>query len=183
MGYTPEAIRYQLAHVPYRNKLNFTFDGLTAAATALERLRNYKLRLETAKFSDGENTAVTEATRKASEAFDEAMDADLNTAEALGAIFEFVRVTNTAMDSGDFKAGNAAGARQLLAHFDAVFQVLEPTVAAGAKSDTEVQALVDERTQAKKARNFKRADEIRDQLAAEGIVIEDTRDGVRWKRK
>jgi cysteinyl-tRNA synthetase len=182
-GYTPEAIRYQLAQVPYRNKLNFTFDGLTASATALERLRNYKLRLETAKFAEGASEAMAEATRKAREAFDEAMDADLNTAEALGVIFEYVRVTNTAMDSGEFKGGNVRGAGELLAHFDAIFQVLEATVAAGARLDAEIQALVDERTKAKKSRDFKRADAIRDELAAEGIVLEDTKDGVRWKRK
>ena len=182
-GYTPEAIRYQLVQVPYRNKLNFTFDGLTASATALDRLRNYKLRLETAKFAEGESESIGEATRRAREGFDEGMDADLNTAEALGAIFEHVRVTNTAMDAGEFKAGNVAAARQLLTHFDSIFQVLDATVAAGAKSDADIQALVDERTQAKKARNFKRSDEIRDQLAAEGILLEDTKDGVRWKRK
>ena len=182
-GYTPEAIRYQLVQVPYRNKLNFTFDGLTASATALDRLRNYKLRLETAKFAEGESESIGEATGRASAAFDEGMDADLNTAEALGAIFEYVRVTNTAMDAGEFKAGNVAAARRFLTHFDSIFQVLDATVAAGARSDTGIQALVDERTQAKKARNFKRSDEIRDQLAAEGIVLEDTKDGVRWKRK
>ncbi len=183
MGYTPEAIRYQLAQVPYRNKLNFTFDGLTATGTALDRLRNYKLRLETAKFGEGQSEMIAETVKKAREAFDEGMDADLNTAEALGAIFEYVRETNTAMDTGEFKAGNVAAARELLAHFDSIFQVLEATAAEGSRPDAEIQALVDERTQAKKAKNFKRSDEIRDRLAADGIVIEDTKDGVRWKRK
>ena len=182
-GYTPEAIRYQLIQVPYRNKLNFTFDGLTASATALDRLRNYKLRLETAKFADGESESISEATARASAAFDEGMDSDLNTAEALGAIFDYVRVTNTAMDAGEFKGGNVAAARQFLTHFDAIFQVLDATMTAGARSDADIQALVEERTQAKKTRNFKRSDEIRDQLAAEGILLEDTKDGVRWKRK
>ena len=152
-------------------------------ATALERLRNFKLRLDTAKFAEGASETIAEAARQARHAFDEGMDADLNTAEALGAIFEFVRVTNTAMDADEFKVGNLAGARALLAHFDAIFQVLEATVAAGAKSDADIQALVDARTQAKKARDFKRADAIRDELAAEGILLEDTKDGVRWKRK
>ena len=182
-GYSPEAIRYQLAQVPYRNKLNFTFDGLAASSTALDRLRNFKLRLDTAKFADGANAVLSEAASRARTAFDEGMDADLNTAEALGAVFEYVRVANTAMDASEFKAGNTPAARALLDHFDAIFQVLAVTRAAGAKDDAEIQALVDERTQAKKARNFKRSDEIRDQLAAEGIVLEDTKDGVRWKRK
>ena len=182
-GYSPEAIRYQLAQVPYRNKLNFTFDGLAAASTALDRLRNFKLRLDTAKFAEGVSAPLTESASKARAAFDDGMDADLNTAEALGAVFEYVRVANTAMDAGEFLAGNTLEARALLDHFDAIFQVLAVTRAAGAKSDAEIQALVDERTQAKKARNFKRSDAIRDQLAAEGIVLEDTKDGVRWKRK
>ena len=108
MGYTPEVVRYLLASVPYRKKLNFTFDGLKAAATSIDRLRNYKLRLETAKFADGTNAQVAERTEAASDAFDEALDDDLNTAEALAAVFEYVRDTNTAMDAGDFLAGNAA---------------------------------------------------------------------------
>src|SRR5204863_7880294 len=91
MGYQPEAIRYLLASVPYRKKLNFTFDGLKAAATAIERLRNYKLRLETDKFPAGTNEALAERTREASAAFDAALDDDLNTAEALGTVFEYVR--------------------------------------------------------------------------------------------
>ncbi|MBM3796712.1 MAG: cysteine--tRNA ligase [Acidobacteria bacterium] len=182
-GYSPEAIRYQLSQVPYRNKLNFTFDGLAASSTALDRLRNFKLRLDTAKFAEGANAALSEAAIKARAAFDEGMDADLNTAEALGAVFEYVRIANIAMDAGEFKVGNTPQAHALLDHFDAIFQVLAVTRAAGAKDDAEIQALVDERTQAKKARNFKRSDEIRDQLAADGIVLEDTKDGVRWKRK
>ncbi len=182
-GWAPEVIRYQLAQVPYRNKLNFTFDGLRAAATALERLRNYKLRLETAKFGDGANDSAIQATRKAHQAFDAALDDDLNTAGALGVVFEYVRDTNTMMDSGEFLVGNVKPALDLLAHFDAVFQVMEPTVAQGAISDSEIQALVDERTAAKKAKNFKRSDEIRGLLLEKGVVLEDTKDGVRWKRK
>lgn len=182
-GQQPEVIRYLLASVPYRKKLNFTFDGLKAAQTALERLRNYKLRLETTKFPDGTNEAAAEAAKRARAAFDEALDDDLNTAEALGAIFEFVRETNTAMDTGAFGQGNIAAARELLAHFDYVFQALEPTAAEGALSDAEIQKLVDERTAAKKSKNFKRSDEIRAELLEKGVILEDTKDGVRWKRK
>ncbi len=182
-GQQPEVIRYLLASVPYRKKLNFTFDGLRAAQTALERLRNYKLRLETTKFPEGTNEAAAEAAKRARAAFDEALDDDLNTAEALGAIFEFVRETNTAMDTGAFGQGNVAAAQELLAHFDYVFQALQPTAAAGALSDGEIQELVDERTAAKKAKNFKRSDEIRAELLEKGVVLEDTKDGVRWKRK
>lgn len=182
-GQQPEVIRYLLASVPYRKKLNFTFDGLKAAQTALDRLRNYKLRLDTAKFPEGANAAANEAAKRARQAFDESLDDDLNTAEALGAIFEFVRETNTMMDAGTFSQGNVAPAKELLAHFDYVFQALQPTTAAGALSDGEIQALVDERTAAKKTKNFKRSDEIRAELLEKGVILEDTKDGIRWKRK
>src|SRR6202030_4292733 len=87
MGYTPEAVRYLLASVPYRKKLNFTFDGLKAAATSIQRLRNYKLRLETARFPEGLNEQLAERTAAANKAFDDALDEDLNTAEALAPVF------------------------------------------------------------------------------------------------
>src|SRR5215203_2605579 len=93
-GYQPEAIRYLLASVPYRKKLNFTMDGLKAAATAIDRLRNFKLRVDTDKFAEGENTAIAERTALALKQFEESLDDDLNTAEALAAIFEYVRDTN-----------------------------------------------------------------------------------------
>ncbi len=99
-------VRYLLASVPYRKKLNFTFDGLKAAATAIERLRNFKLRLETDKYPEGINETFLERTQAAGRQFEESLDDDLNTAEALAAMFEFVRDANTAMDAGEFRAGN-----------------------------------------------------------------------------
>lgn len=183
MGYSPEALRYLLASVPYRKKLNFSLDGLKAAQTSIERLRNYKLRLETAKFPEGEDAAVTARTGAAVTKFDESLDDDLNTAEALGAVFEYVRDTNTLMDAGQFKAGNAAGALSVLTRFDSVFDVIRPTEKESGISDAEVEQLIAERTQTKKAKNFARADEIRKQLTDAGIILEDTKDGVRWKRK
>jgi len=181
-GYTPEAIRYLLASVPYRRKLNFTFDGLKAAATSIERLRNFQLRLKTGQYPPGANPEITKRTQAAAAAFREALDDDLNTAEALGAVFEYLRDANTAMDAGEFLAGNAAEALEFLALFDSIFVVLEPSAKAGGLSDAEVEAALAERAAAKKARNFARADEIRKTLAEKGIVIEDTKEGVRWKR-
>jgi cysteinyl-tRNA synthetase len=183
MGYQPEVIRYLLVSVPYRKKLNFTFDGLKAAETAIDRLRNFKLRVETDKFAEGSNEQIAERTRAASEQFDNSLDDDLNTAEALAATFEYVRDGNTAMDSGEFQAGNAAAALELLNRFDAIFDVLRPTERQAGMSDQRVDALIAERTQAKKLKNFKRSDEIRAELLEAGIVLEDTKEGVRWKRK
>jgi cysteinyl-tRNA synthetase len=182
-GYQPEAVRYLLAAVPYRNKLNFTFDGLKAAATAIERLRNYKLRLETERLPAGTNAEWLDRTRQACARFEEALDDDLNTAGALGVVFEFVRDSNTAMDLGEFRAENARAARALLEGFDSVFDVLRPTATEGDLSDGEVEDLVAERGQAKKAKDFARSDAIRAQLLDRGIILEDTKEGTRWKRK
>jgi cysteinyl-tRNA synthetase len=182
MGYTPEVIRYQLAAVPYRKKLNFTFDGLKAAATSIDRLRNYKLRLETAKLADGTNEKLVERTAAATKAFDEALDDDLNTAEALAAVFEYVRDSNTAMDAGEFLSGNTPGAFEFLTRFDSVFDVLKPSSSNDGLSDADVEAKIAERQAAKKAKDFARADQIRQELAAHGIILEDTKEGVRWKR-
>jgi cysteinyl-tRNA synthetase len=183
MGYSAEAIRYLLASVPYRKKLNFTFEGLKAAATSIERLRNYKLRLETAKFAEGTSEKLTERAQAGRKAFDEALDDDLNTAEALAAAFEYVRDTNTAMDNGEFLAGNVAGANEFLARFDSIFDVLRPTEKESGLPDHAIDALVSERTAAKKARDFARADQIRGDLATQGVILEDTKEGVRWKRQ
>jgi cysteinyl-tRNA synthetase len=183
MGYQPEVVRYQLAHVPYRKKLNFTFEGLKAAATAIDRLRNFQLRLETSHFAHGLNEKLEERAAEATQQFDSSLDDDLNTAEALAAVFDYVRDINTAMDTGEFLAGNVEGAKHLLARFDLIFDVLQPSVTEASISDHEVEALINERLQAKKARNFTRADEIRKQLSERGIILEDTKEGSRWKRK
>jgi cysteinyl-tRNA synthetase len=182
-GHQPEAVRYLLASVPYRKQLNFTFDGLKSAATAIDRLRNFKLRLETDKYVDGENEKVTQRTAAAVKAFHDSLNDDLNTAEALAAAFEYVRDANSAMDSGEFRAGNTREALEFLERFDAVFDVLKPSVQAGQLSDEQVDGLIAERSAAKKARDFARADAIRDELLGNGIVLEDTKGGVRWKRK
>src|SRR5579871_4412888 len=168
-GYPPEAVRYLLTSVPYRKALNFTFDGLQSAKTAIERLRNFKLRLETDTFAEGVNPALAERTAAAQAQFVAAMNDDLNTAEALAAIFEYVRDLNTAMDAGEFRAENRGAALELLRTFDGVFDVLEPTVESGYMEDSEVESLIAERNEAKKARNFARSDAIRQQLLDEGI--------------
>jgi cysteinyl-tRNA synthetase len=184
MGHAPEAVRYLLLSVPYRKKLNFTFDGLQAAATSIERLRNFKLRLDSEKFPDGANEQIETRTAAALKQFEESLDDDLNTAEALAAAFEYVRDINTAMDSGEFRAGNAAAALEFLRRFDAVVDVITPTrKQETGLADAEVESLISERQQAKKKRDFARADQIRQQLQDAGIILEDTKEGTRWKRK
>ena len=182
-GYPPEAVRYLLASVPHRKQLNFTFDGLKSAETSVDRLRNFKLRLEKEKFPPGTNEKIAVRTAEAETQFSDSLDDDLNTAEALAAVFEYLRDANVAMDAGDFCEANAAAARAFLDRFDRIFDVLKPSTQQGSLSDEEVEARIAARAQAKKARNFAEADRVRDELLAQGIILEDTKDGVRWKRK
>ena len=113
---------------------------------------------------------------------DEALDDDLNTAEALAAVFEYIRDTNSAMDAGQFLTGNAIGALEFLHHFDSIFDVLSPSAKESGLSDHDIDTLIAERIAAKKARDFSRADQIRAGLADQGVILEDTKEGVRWKR-
>jgi cysteinyl-tRNA synthetase len=182
-GYPPEAVRYLLASVPYRKTLNFTFDGLQSAKTSIERLRNFKLRVETAALAEGSNEALATRTAAAQAQFSAAMDDDLNTAEALASMFEYVRDVNTAMDAGEMLTGNRAPALEFLARFDAVFDVLQPAAESGQVGDAQVEALVQARNEAKKSRNFALSDQLRQQLLEQGIILEDTKSGTRWKRK
>jgi cysteinyl-tRNA synthetase len=124
-GYKPSAIRYLLAAVPYRRHLNFTFDGLHQAQQSIERLRNFRLRLTQESFPEGENTALQDRARAARQAFEDAMDDNLNTAEALGAIFAMVRDANTAIDRGEFREGDRAAFLDTLERWDRIFAVLE----------------------------------------------------------
>ncbi|MBV9156948.1 MAG: cysteine--tRNA ligase [Acidobacteriaceae bacterium] len=188
MGYEPEAIRYLLASVPYRKKLNFTFESLKAVAKSIERLREFELRLASAKLPAGANEEISERSREAIRQFEEAMDDDLNTAEALAAIFEYVRAMNSGLDENRFQEENRWDAARVLEVFDCVFDVLKSSGSAeaeqaGSLSEAEIKAAIDERSQAKKARDFARADQIRGRLQEAGVLLEDTKDGVRWKRK
>jgi cysteinyl-tRNA synthetase len=182
-GWPPEIVRYLLASVPYRKQLNFTFDGLKSAATAIERLRNYKLRLDSGRFPEGKDDGLSARAALALQQFEASLDDDLNTAEALAAVFEYVRDTNTAMDTGEFREGNVPGALDVVSRFEGVFEVLRPTLAASALSDPEIDAMIAERAAARKARDFARADQVRAALLEKGVILEDTKDGVRWKRK
>src|SRR5947207_12491649 len=146
-GYQPEAVRYLLASVPYRKALNFTFDGLKSAATSIERLRNYKLRLETGKFAERDGESMLARTAQAQKDFDESLDDDLNTAQALAAVFEYVRETNTLMDSGEFPIAAAQPALALLERFDSLFDVLRPSSKEGGLSDQDIEAKIAQRTQ------------------------------------
>lgn len=194
MGYRPETIRYLLASVPYRKKLNFTFEGLKGAAKSIDRLREFELRLRSAKMTQVRNDRICDRTREAIREFEESLDDDLNTAEALAAVFEYVRAMNTALDEYEFGEENRAEASGVLKLFDEVFDVLNPSSPAALGSytgpqpelsitDAEIDSYIEERAMAKRQRDFARADAIRNLLQDKGVVLEDTKDGVRWKRR
>src|SRR5271163_1140444 len=124
-GYKPSALRFALASVPYRRQLNFTFDGLQQATSSVDRLRNFAARLKNEKFPSGKQKAMTERIDKAASDFDDGLSDDLNTAQALAAMFDFVREANIAMDKGEFRQGEVKAAQQFLAAFDRVFAVVE----------------------------------------------------------
>jgi cysteinyl-tRNA synthetase len=194
-GHKPSAIRFLLASVPYRRQFNFTADGLRQAASSVERLRNFAARVKNEKFPAGQNAAMSARMQQALSEFDAGMEDDLNTAQALAAVFDLVRDANTSMDRGEFRVGDAPGAAAALEKFDAVFAVLEDNDAAKVRalglaasgpqiSDAEVEALVAERQAARQRRDFAASDRIRNELAGRGIILEDTKDGgVRWKRR
>ena len=194
-GHKPSSIRFLLASVPYRRQLNLTPDSLQAAASSVERLRNFITRLQAQKFPEGASPAMAKRAMEAREEFDRGLADDLNTAQALAAIFDLVRDANTAMDRGEFRQGDVPAVLEILETFDAIFAVLrdddaEKLNALGiapstpALNDADVEALVAERQAARKRRDFAASDRIRDQLAERGVILEDSRDGrVRWKRK
>jgi cysteinyl-tRNA synthetase len=194
-GQKPSAIRFLLLSVPYRRQLNFTEEGLTQAASSVERLRNFVARLRTAQFPAGSNPEMQKRAEKAEADFDAGLADDLNTAVALASVFDLVRDANTAMDRGGFLQQDAMRMMAAMEKFDAVFGVLVDDDAeklaklgfspAGQRMASEqVEALIEERNAARKRRDFKRADEIRRQLSESGIILEDAKDGsVRWKYK
>jgi cysteinyl-tRNA synthetase len=207
-GYKTSAIRLALVSVPYGHQMNFTFDGLTEATRAIERLRTFRERLKTGSYAAGENPALQQAAKTARSEFAEALANDLNTADARDPIFVLVRAANTAMDQGQFFAADGDAILPVLRDFDAVFDVLEdrdaePTrralewakregrmadvapelVAAQSLTDPGIEAKVAERNEARKRRDFARADVIRNELAEKGVILEDSKDGVKWKRK
>ena len=187
-GYSPLAIRYLLLSVPYRKQLNFTFEGLQGAESTIERLRNFRsLVSETSDRgtsphdSKGETSNAAKIVCTALERFETAMDDDLNTAAALAAIHDMVREINTIIANDGLRANDQTAVLDAIAKFDSVLGIF------GAETneilDDEIENLIAERKDARNNRDFARSDEIRDLLAEKGIVLEDTKEGVRWKRK
>jgi cysteinyl-tRNA synthetase len=210
-GHKPSSIRYLLASVPYRNQLNFTFDGLKQAAVSVDRLRNFRLRLSAGNFVDGSNRQMQSLATETGDRMRAALDDDLNTAQAQAAIFEMVRQANTAFDTGGVMKEDVQPLLAALEKFDEIFAVLHDDDIAKMKqvlqwaraesrekdisqelrdavqsaqlSDTDIEAKIAEMKSARTSRDFKQSDAIRAELAEAGVLVEITKDGIRWRRK
>ncbi len=182
-GFRPSALRYLLLSVHYRKQLMFSFDILTQSEAAVTRLSDFLVRLE--QVTGGEAHAdIATRVEQARASFREMMRWDLNAPAALGVVFELVREMNAAMDAGQLGAPDAAVLRAAFDEFDQVLGVLALRRAEDAAPlPEEVDALIAERTAARRARLFARADEIRRELDARGVILEDSATGTRWKRK
>src|SRR6478672_10557509 len=208
-GYKPSAIRLLLASVPYRHQLNFTFDGLKQMASNVEKLRNFQLRLKAGQFPSG--SANSNLAGESVERMTSALNDDLNTAQAQAAIFDMVRKANVAIDNGQMKKDDVAPLLAALDKFDEIFTVLkdddapkmkailewakaegrekdvspELLAAAGTQglSDAEIEAKITAMEAARRARNFQLSDAVRAELTSAGLLVEITKDGVRWRRK
>jgi cysteinyl-tRNA synthetase len=210
-GHKPSSIRYLLCSVPYRHQLNFTFDGLKQAAVSVERLRNFRQRLSAGNFPPGSYPEMRMLASETIERIRASLEDDLNTAQAQAATFEMVRGANAAFDGGGIKKDDVPPLLAALEKFDEIFAVLKdddsskmkqvfewaPTegrdhdisaqlresVQSGELSDVDIERKIAEMEAARRGRNFKVSDALRAELTAAGIVIENTKDGGRWRRK
>ena len=210
-GHRPSSIRWLLTSVPYRNQLNFTFDGLKSAASSVEKLRNFRFRLTSAQLAEGTNPAMAQLATETVDRIRGALEDDLNTAQAQAALFDMARKANAALDAGEVRNGDVKPLLGALEKFDEIFGVLKDDdqpkmkavldwartvgrekdasaelleIAGSAQlSDEQINQKINEMEAARKSRNFKASDALRSELTTAGIVVENTKDGVRWKRK
>jgi cysteinyl-tRNA synthetase len=176
-GCDPMAIRYLLLSTHYRQQFNFTFEGVDAAKSAIERIVNVMRRLQAA--NGVSNDKATELVIRAERCFSDALDDDLNINVALASLFDFIRDLNNLLDANAISKEEAARALGFLSGIDKVLGVVGRV-----KEETipkDVAELIAKRETARKAKDWKIADEIRQQLKARGIVVEDTAQGVRWR--
>ena len=183
--YDLQVLRFFMLSAHYRSPLNFSADLMEASKTSLERIitavENLKFLLGNAaeqELSQEEKESLKQA--DAFEAkFDEAMDDDFNTADAISAIFEFVKYANTNVSAENSKAFIQAVLDKMISLCDVLGIIVDKKEEILAE---DIEKMIEDRQAARKAKDFKKADEIRDALLAKGIVLEDTREGVKWKK-
>jgi cysteinyl-tRNA synthetase len=215
-GHKPSSIRWLLSQVPYRNQLNFTFDGLKSAASSVEKLRNFRFRLTSTQFPAGSTPQIAQLAQETIDKMKSALDDDLNTAEAQAAMFDMLRKVNTVLDAAqagqnNFRQEDVKPLLGALTKFDEIFGVLNDDdqpkmkailewaraegrekeispellgIAGSAQlTDEQVNQKLAEMEAARKTRNFKTSDALRAELTGAGIIVENTKEGVRWRRK
>jgi cysteinyl-tRNA synthetase len=178
-GYDPKAIRYLLLATHYRQQVNFTLEGLEAAKNTVDRLTNFVLRLPDAD-GKGSGEQLRSHIERVRNGFQGAMDDDLNTSVALAALFDFIREVNNLIDVNKLSKEEAQEVHELILKFDKVLGVIGE-VKREEKLPKEAEQLIMKREEARKAKDWKTADDIRQQLKAMGILIEDTPQGVKWR--
>jgi cysteinyl-tRNA synthetase len=210
-GHKPSSIRYLLSSVPYRNQLNFTFDGLRQAAESVQRLRNFHTRLTTAQFPAGSSDEMKQLAEETVSRMRASLEDDLNTAQAQAAIFDMVRKANAAADAGQLGKEDVAPLLEALNKFDEIFAVMKDDddqkiarilewakaegklqdaskeaidlANASRLSDADIAGKISQMEQARRSRDFKTSDTIRGELNNAGVIVEITKDGIRWRRK
>ena len=184
-GYRPSAVRYLLLSAHYRKQLNFTWASLTQAEESLRRIMDFLARAEAVTMEDA-HAEVAARVAEARTAFVEAMESDLNTAGALGAIFELVRSLNSAIDAGELGRGDLPAIHDAFVLFDSALGVISLRRSEEAQPPVpieEIERLIEARNAARRRRDFAEADRVRNDLAARGVLLEDSPSGTRWKRK
>ncbi|MBR1757758.1 MAG: cysteine--tRNA ligase [Lachnospiraceae bacterium] len=182
--YDLQVLRFFMLSAHYRNPLNFSRELMESAKAGLDRIitavKNLDYLAQNAKeFEDEKKDAVAAELAAYTKKFEDAMDDDFNTADAISVIFELVKYANTTINESNSKEVVTMVADQIKKLSDVLGVITEPKEEL---LDADIEALIEERQAARKARNFARADEIRDELKAKGILLEDTREGVKWKR-
>jgi cysteinyl-tRNA synthetase len=182
-GYDPLPIRYLLLSVQYRKQLNFTLEKVSEAQRALDRIKEFLFNLKEARLEPGDNLEISTDLEQAKAQFESGLDNDLNTAQALGAIFEFITRGYAALAKGSVQEDNRSAILNWF--FNVVNKRLDilPPMEQLVPSDEGIEALIARRNEARNNRDFAQSDQIRQQLWDMGIVIEDTKDGTRWRRK
>ncbi|MBI2559101.1 cysteine--tRNA ligase [Candidatus Woesearchaeota archaeon] len=176
--YSPKAIRYLLLSAHYRMQLNFTEESIKAAENSIQRLEDFIIKLKEIK-NNAENKNIDRIIQKTKKQFDDAMDDDLNISVALAHIFEFVKEINTSMMENKIGKNNSKKIIDFMHDIDKILGILKEKEE---KLSPEIKRLIDEREKARKEKDFARADKIREELKQKGIILEDTKEGVRWKK-
>ena len=178
-GHDPLVLRYMLMSVHYRKQLNFSDDTLTQAKGALGRLRDFLYRLRNDSFAEGHSPHVPEILNRAQKTFEESLDDDLNISGALGALFEMIYQLNKLADQSEIGAQDLPRIEAMIRKMDEVFGV---ATFPDTGISEEIEALIEKRNEARRNKDYQGADEIRNRLLKQGIILEDAPGGTRWKK-